>query len=74
MTDDDLTTQSQFWCDFLKASVAEVAELSKAHLGTAKQAALAAQFVEWFSSRGEAYQHNLNVVERKIEEVSRAHI
>ncbi len=58
----------------LKASAVEVAELSKASVATAKQAALAARFVEWFSSRGEAYQHNLNVVEQKIEEVSGAHI
>ncbi len=72
MTDD--FTQPQFWYHFLKASAVEVAELSKAYLGTAKQAVLAARFVEWFSSRGEAYQHNLSVVERKIEEVGGAHI
>jgi hypothetical protein len=25
------------------------------------------RFVDWFSSRGEAYEHNLNVVEKQIE-------
>ncbi|KAG5181948.1 hypothetical protein JKP88DRAFT_320173 [Tribonema minus] len=40
--------------------------LSSDQAATAKQAALAVRFVNWFSTRGEAYDHNLNAVEKQL--------
>lgn len=55
------------WSRELSLLNKRVDTLAQEHSKTARQAGLACRFVDWFSSRGKAYEHNLNAVERQIE-------
>jgi hypothetical protein len=50
-----------------KAWSSLVEDLTRAQSSTAKEASLAVRFIEWYSQRGEALEHNLHAVEKKIE-------
>eukprot|EP00904_Undaria_pinnatifida_P010983 jgi/Undpi1/7014/HiC_scaffold_21.g09488.m1 len=47
-----------------------VSSLSREHDKTRKTSDLSARFVDWFSSRGQAYEHNLAAVETHIENLA----
>ncbi|CAM9485459.1 unnamed protein product, partial [Sphacelaria rigidula] len=48
----------------------QVCCLETEHAKTRRASDLAARFVDWFSSRGEAYEHNLGAVEKHIENLA----
>eukprot|EP00903_Cladosiphon_okamuranus_P015561 g14366.t1 len=47
-----------------------VSQLDREHAKTRKASDLTGRFVDWFSSRGQAYEHNLAAVERHIENLA----
>ncbi|CAN0381053.1 unnamed protein product, partial [Ascophyllum nodosum] len=49
---------------------ATVSSLEAEHSKTRKSSDIAARFIDWFSSRGEAYEHNLAAVEKHIENMA----
>ena len=54
------------WKKDMVAMNTEMSDLKERYQEIAKKAALAIRFINWFSDRGEAYEHNFKVIEKQI--------